>query len=135
MAVAKEPELYRCAAGYVGVYDLVSRHEDLSRYTRWTRNWVNDWVGARATLMERSPTELAANIRAPVFLAAGGADYVAPISHSRKMERALKRAGVPVETLFVETEGHGFTTDANRRRFYVQLLDFLSRHLGGATAQ
>jgi dipeptidyl aminopeptidase/acylaminoacyl peptidase len=135
MAVAKEPDLYRCAAGYVGVYDLVSRHEDLSRYTRWTRNWVNDWVGERATLTERSPTELAANIRAPVFLAAGGADYVAPISHSRKMERALKRAGVPVETLFVETEGHGFTTDANRRRFYVQLLDFLSRHLGGATAQ
>jgi dipeptidyl aminopeptidase/acylaminoacyl peptidase len=135
MAVAKEPELYRCAAGYVGVYDLAERHGELSRYTRWTRNWVNDWLGERSTLKERSPTELAASIRAPVFLAAGGADYIAPISHSRKMERALKRAGVPVETLFIDSEGHGFTNDANRRRFYAQLLDFLSPHLGGATAQ
>lgn len=135
MAVAKEPALYRCAAGYVGVYDLVERHGDLSRYTRWTRNWVNDWLGERSTLKERSPTELAASVRAPVFLAAGGADYIAPISHSRKMERALKRAGVPVETLFIDSEGHGFTNDANRRRFYAQLLDFLSPHLGGATAR
>jgi dipeptidyl aminopeptidase/acylaminoacyl peptidase len=135
MAVAREPDLYRCAAGYVGVYDLVERHGDFTRYTRWTRNWVNDWLGERATLRDKSPTELADRIRAPVFLAAGGADYVAPISHSRKMERALKRAGVPVETLFIESEGHGFTNDANRRRFYAQLLAFLSRHLGGATAK
>lgn len=47
----------------------------------------------------------------------------------------MKRAGVPVETLFIDSEGHGFTNDANRRRFYAQLLDFLSPHLGGATAQ
>lgn len=134
MGAAKEPDLYRCAVGYVGVYDLVSRHDDLSISARWSMNWVNDWMGERRTLREKSPTELADSIKVPVFLAAGGADYIAPISHSRKMERALRRAKVPVETLFIDSEGHGFTGDANRRRFYVQLLDFLSRHLGGANA-
>ena len=51
------------------------------------------------------------------------------------MEKALKAAGVPVETLYVRTEGHGFYAEANRRAYYTQLLDFLSRHLGGAKAK
>lgn len=134
MGAVKEPDLYRCAVGYVGVYDLASRHDDLAGSARAYRNWVNDWMGERRTLGARSPTEFADRIKVPVFLAAGGADYIAPISHSRKMERALRRAKVPVETLFIDSEGHGFTNDANRRRFYVQLLDFLSRHLDGAKA-
>ena len=47
----------------------------------------------------------------------------------------LESAGVPVETLYVRTEGHGFYSDANRRTYYTRLLDFLSRHLGGAKAK
>ena len=50
------------------------------------------------------------------------------------MERALRAAGVPVETLYYETEGHGFYTLAHRRGFDARLLDFLARHLGGAGA-
>ncbi len=135
MGAAKEPELYRCAVGYVGVYDLVAMHRDDSRYARWTKNWINDWVGERDTLAAKSPTELASRIKAPVFLAAGGADPRAPIAHSKKMERALRNAKVPVETLYFDSEGHGFTTEPHRRAFYTQLLDFLSRHIGGAKAK
>ena len=40
-----------------------------------------------------------------------------------------------METLYVRTEGHGFYTEANQRTYYTQLLDFLSRHLGGAKAK
>lgn len=134
MGVAKEPDLYRCAVGYVGVYDMVALHDERSMAARWTRHWANEWMGERSDMRARSPNELAAQVRVPVFLAAGGKDFIAPVSHTRKMERALKRADVPVETLYIDTEGHGFTNDANRRRYYVQLLDFLSRHLGGARA-
>jgi dipeptidyl aminopeptidase/acylaminoacyl peptidase len=135
MGAAKEPELYRCAVGYVGVYDLVAMHRDDSRHARWWKNWVNEWVGERDTLASKSPTELASRIKAPVFLAAGGADPRAPIAHSKKMERALRSANVPVETLYFDSEGHGFTTEPHRRAFYTQLLDFLSRHIGGAKAK
>jgi dipeptidyl aminopeptidase/acylaminoacyl peptidase len=135
MGAAKEPELYRCAAGYVGVYDLVAMHRDDSRHARWWKNWVNEWVGERDTLASKSPTELASRIKAPVFLAAGGADPRAPIAHSKKMERALRSAKVPVETLYFDSEGHGFTTESHRRAFYTQLLAFLSRHIGGAKAK
>ena len=135
MGAAKEPDLYRCAVGYVGVYDLVAMHREDSRYARWSKNWINDWVGERDTLAAKSPSELASRIKTPVFLAAGGADPRAPIAHSKKMERALRSAKVPVETLYFDSEGHGFTTEPHRRAFYTQLLDFLSRHIGGAKAK
>jgi len=131
MGVAKEPDLYRCAVGYVGVYDLVAMHAEDARHSRWMRNWANDWVGDRSTLATRSPVNLASQIKVPVFLAAGGADDIAPIAHSRRMERALKAAGVPVQTLYVDSEGHGFRKEENRRAYYQRLLAFLAEHLGG----
>mgnify|MGYP002139518103 CR=1 FL=1 len=48
---------------------------------------------------------------------------------------ALKRAGVPVQTLYYANEGHGFHTEAHRRAFYQRLLDFLGNHLGGKKAE
>lgn len=133
MGVASQPDLYRCAVGYVGVYDLVAMHnEDTRGRAAWMRHWANDWVGERSTLAARSPVNLASRIRAPVFLAAGGADDIAPIHHSRKMERALRAADVPVRTLYIDSEGHGFRQEPHRREYYRQLLDFLADHLGGA---
>jgi hypothetical protein len=68
------------------------------------------------------------------FLAAGGQDKRAPIEHSKMMESALRKAGVPVETLYYDTEAHGFYTQEHRQEFYTRLLAFLSRSLGGAVA-
>jgi dipeptidyl aminopeptidase/acylaminoacyl peptidase len=119
----------------VGVYDLPAMHKDDAGVTRWLETWANDWVGERSTLAARSPTTLAGNIKVPVFMAAGGKDDRAPISHSKKMEKALKAAGTPVETLYFPTEGHGFYTEPHRREYYTRLLAFLARHLGGATAE
>lgn len=135
MGVAKEPDLYRCAVGYVGVYDLELRHRDLSDEGRLAKTWAQDWMGERNALAGRSPTHLADRIKVPVFLAAGGKDERAPLEHSERMEKALKKAGVPVETLYFPNEGHGFYTEPHRREYYTRLLGFLSRHLGGAPAQ
>ncbi|MEG3049263.1 MAG: S9 family peptidase [Thermomonas sp.] len=134
MGVAKEPDLYRCAVGYVGVYDLEAMHREDSRNARWLRNWMDEWVGERKELADRTPIALASRIKAPVLLAAGGADLIAPISHSKAMARALRNAGKPVETLYFDSEGHGFYTEEHRRAFYVKLLDFLADHIGGARA-
>lgn len=136
MGVAKEPALYRCAAGYVGVYDLELMHRQKSRHAKWLGNYMDDWVGdERAALADISPTSLATKIRVPVFLAAGGKDEIAPQAHTERMEKALKAAGVPVEAMYVRTEGHGFYAEENRRTYYNRLLGFLSRHLGGAAAK
>lgn len=134
MGAAREPGLYRCAVGYVGVYDLAEMHRDNARAARWMGQWSDDWVGERSTLQARSPVHLAERITAPVLLVAGGEDHVTPIDQSHAMERALRRAGKSVETLYVDSEGHGFYAEEHRRTFYTRLLAFLSQHLGGGSA-
>lgn len=135
MGVAREPDLYRCAVGYVGVYDLPTMHTQGDVQRRGSgETYIREWIGERAELGATSPNRIADRIRVPVFLAAGGEDERAPIEHSRLMERALRQAGVPVETLYFDTEGHGFYVEKNRIEYYTRLLAFLSRHLGGRTA-
>ncbi|OHE83640.1 MAG: peptidase S9 [Lysobacterales bacterium RIFOXYD1_FULL_69_11] len=135
MGVAKEPDLYRCAVGTVGVYDLPTMHTHGDIQQRGSgQTFLNEWIGDRDSLAAVSPNRMADRIKVPVFLAAGGEDERAPIAHSEMMERALKQAGVPVETLYFPNEGHGFYLEKNRREYYTRLLAFLSRHLGGRTA-
>lgn len=135
MGVAKEPSLYRCAVGYVGVYDLPMMHSrgDIQRRGSG-ETYLNEWIGPKAGLDAVSPNRMADRIKVPVFLAAGGEDERAPIEHSKAMEKALQAAGVQVESLYFPNEGHGFYVEANRKEFYTRLLAFLDRHIGGAPA-
>lgn len=95
---------------------------------------MDAWVGdERAALADISPTSLATKIRVPVFRPRAERTR-SPAGAHREDGKALKAAGVPVEALYVRTEGHGFYAEENRRTYYNRLL-FLSRHLGGATAK
>lgn len=134
MGVAREPTLYRCAAGYVGVYDLPQMLSNRETPVESDKAWNRQWVGVAADLVDRSPVNLASQIKVPVFLAAGGQDKIAPIEHSERMEKALRAAGVPVETLYFRTEGHGFFVPAHEQEFYSKLLGFLNHNIGGGTA-
>lgn len=135
MGAAREPEMYRCAAGYVGVYDLPAMYVTGDIQGRRSGEaFLHRWLGDKGTLEAASPTRLATRIKAPVFLAAGGEDDRAPETHTRRMEKALQSANVPVEALYYPREGHGFYVESNRREFYTRLLAFLSRHLGPVQA-
>lgn len=133
---AKEPDLYRCAAGNVGVYDLPMMHtRGDTQELKWGRTYLRDWIGDAKDLAPASPTNMATRIKSPVFMAAGGEDERAPVQHTELMERRLKAAGVPVEAVYYRTEGHGYYKEENQRDYYTKLLAFFSRHLGGATAK
>lgn len=135
MGVAKEPDLYRCAVGYVGAYDLPTMHTHGDIQQRGSgETYLREWIGSRDELAAVSPNRMADRIKVPVFLAAGGEDQRTPIEHSKMMERALIAAGKPVETLYYPNEGHGFYVEANRKAYYEKLLAFLGRHLGGKVA-
>lgn len=131
MGVAKEPDLYKCAVGYVGVYDLnmLWGRGDISQ-SSFGKDFLADNLG-KQDLDASSPNKLVSRIKAPVFLAAGGADVRAPQSHSEAMERALKAAGKPVESMYYSTEGHGFVKDENQIAYYTKLFQFFERHIGG----
>ncbi|MEI2260966.1 S9 family peptidase [Stenotrophomonas indicatrix] len=136
MGTVREPGLYRCAAGYVGIYDLplmYARGDIQSDESGLI--YLREWLGRPKDLVERSPVNLAAQVGVPVLLAAGREDQRAPVVHTERMEAALKQAGTPVQALYYKNEGHGLYNLANLRDYYGHLLAFLSRSLGGATAQ
>jgi dipeptidyl aminopeptidase/acylaminoacyl peptidase len=130
MGVAKEPGLYKCAVGQVGVYDPAKWKSDKSLGNDYARRFFDETMndGDLATV---SPNRLASKIKVPVFLSAGHEDDNVPVEHTEKMEAALKAAGVPVETLYFKTEGHGIYKREHKREFYGRLLTFLQKNIGG----
>ncbi|HEV8695367.1 MAG TPA: prolyl oligopeptidase family serine peptidase, partial [Lysobacter sp.] len=86
MGVVREPALYRCAAGYVGVYDLPMMHTSGDVQRRGSgETYLREWIGEPEALGAVSPNRMADRIKVPVFLAAGGEDERAPIEHSKRM--------------------------------------------------
>jgi dipeptidyl aminopeptidase/acylaminoacyl peptidase len=131
MGVAREPKLYQCAIGYVGVYDLELMYEsgDIPG-SKSGLEYLKEVLGEdRAELRARSPVHLADRIEAPVLLLHGKDDGRADFSHAKRMRAALDRHRKKYEWLAYGNEGHGFYDEISRREAYDKILDFLARHL------
>ena len=132
MGTVREPELYRCAIGYAGVYDLALMYNtgDISRLQNG-RAYLRTALGDDPVQLEaRSPVAQAARIRADIMLIHGAQDRRAPIQHARRMRSALEAAGKQVTWIAEDEEGHGFFNQARRRAMYEQVLAFLARNIG-----
>lgn len=133
MGAVREPALYRCAAGNVGVYDLDMMYKEDARSHDSYREYMDRTLG-RDNLAAISPNLLADRITIPVLLTAGDSDLTAPPGHTRKMRAALEALDKPVETKIYFGEGHGFYEPENRTDFYTRLLAFLDRNIGAKAA-
>lgn len=137
MAPIRAPDLYRCAFGYVGVYDIdmmfkrgdIPRTDSGLRYLRRTHG-TDSGIWA-----ENSPARRADEVRIPVYLAAGARDERTPPEQTELMNRALIAAGNPPEGMIIQSgEMHGFYDVANRVNLYTSMLNFFSRHIGNDSA-
>src|SRR6266404_493766 len=93
------PDLFRCAVGYAGIYDLtlMSSEGDIAE-TRLGRGYVANVLGQDvASLRQTSPVYNAGRLRARVLLIHGKQDQRAPIVHAEELQRALIEAGNPPE--------------------------------------
>lgn len=134
MAPIRAPGLFKCAFGYVGVYDIdmmfkrgdIPQNESGLRYLRRTHGTnTADWT-------ENSPARRAAEVRVPVYLAAGARDQRTPPEQTELMNRALIAAGNPPEGVIIQSgEMHGFYDEKARVNLYTEMLAFFSRHIGG----
>ena len=137
MALAREPDVFKCGINYVGVTDL-----DLFLNATWAdyaysdavQYSIKEMVGDAARDAERlrntSPVNLASRIRSPVLMAYGGVDFRVPIEHGTRMRAALERAGGKPVWILAADEGHGFRDPKNRDMFYQAMEKFLREHLG-----
>lgn len=130
MGVVREPDLYRCAIGLAGVYDLPLMFDKGDILIgRSGEAYLKQVLGEDRQLMkERSPVHQVDKIQVPVLLVHGGEDRRVPIAHGEAMRDALKQANKSVEWLAFEREGHGVYQEENRAKFYGRLLEFLNEH-------
>lgn len=130
---AREPQLFKCAVGYSGIYDLslMFGTGDLRSSARG-QSYLKEAVGeGQQELKTRSPVNMAQDIRARVLLIHGSEDSRAPVEHAIRMRQALTSAGNPPEWLVAADESHGFGDAGNRAAAYRAMLDFFARNLGG----
>lgn len=131
-AAIRNPERYRCAASFAGVADWDAMLKYDRRYL--TKTASKSWQ-ARVTgesdfdLAAVSPTQQAARLTRPILIAHGEDDSNVPISQSKKLVAALKKAGKSdYEYVAYKDEGHGFSDPANQKDWFDRLDAFLAKH-------
>jgi dipeptidyl aminopeptidase/acylaminoacyl peptidase len=131
MGAAREPDLYRCAIGYAGVYDLQLMWESGDTPdSEFGRSYLERVIGTDpAKLRAQSPVYNAQNIKAPVLLIHGKVDGRADYEHAKRMRAALEQNSKKFEWLALGGEGHGVYDEDSRREVYERILQFLDANL------
>ncbi len=129
----KEPDLYRCAAAWAPVTDLVNLHRGIKN---GLHNEISlDRLGEDDDrLDEASPVHHADRIKIPVLLMHGNQDFTVQPENSRYMEAALKNAGKPVEAIYLDNADHYRQRHDARQAWLAALERFLTPQLGSQTA-
>ena len=131
MGAAREPELYACAIGYVGVYDMKLMHAcgDIPDRRRG-RAFLKKVHGTDPDVWaERSPTSHAKKMKASIFIAHGEDDVRVPMCQAKALTKALKKAGKEF-VYMTRDEGHGYQKLENRIDFYSEMERFLAVSIG-----
>lgn len=129
------PDLYKCAIGYVGVYDLeVMYKRDILSGTRDGRSFLSRTLGDDMDhLIAMSPSRHIDKIKVPVFLAQGTLDRKVPMEQFNSLKKGFDKQGIPVETMVASGEGHGFVKPENVNELYRRILAFLDKSIGPGT--
>lgn len=131
MLAVREPDMFKCAIGYVGVYDLNLMFKSEEAKDRRFKATMTRYLGSdQAQLDQFSPAKHADKIKIPVMLAHGMEDKRATFNHAEAMREALIKEGRPPEWMAVPDEGHGFYNTKNVLEFYTRMENFLAKHLG-----
>jgi len=128
----KEPDLYRCAIGNAGIYDLRLMYSrgDTPQFL-FGENYLKMVLGEKEDeLYERSPIAHLDRLKAKVMLIAGGADTRVPSVQGENLHDALLRARVEHEWMYERNEGHGYYDEAHVTQMYEKILAFLDHNIG-----
>lgn len=128
----KEPDLYRCAIGYVGVYDLplIFRNDDVRHSTKSENYFMRQMGDDMTELAARSPINQLDALKARVMLVVGGKDETVPPVQGINMHKAMLKRGMDHAWLEKPGEMHGFYDEANITELYTKLIQFVSSNIG-----
>ncbi|WP_235605872.1 alpha/beta hydrolase family protein [Rhodanobacter thiooxydans] len=130
--VVKEPDLYKCAIGYVGVYDLplMYRRGDIPQ-SSYGEGYLKRQLGDDlAALARHSPINQLDALKAHVMLVVGGRDKRVPPVQGLDLHEALTKRQVAHEWLYRADEMHGFYDEAHTAELYAKVAQFLGTNIG-----
>ncbi len=134
----KVPDLYKCAIGYVGIYDLPLMYHSGSDATQDLYNLDNmkRTLGTDMTVLaQHSPIDQLDNLKAKVMLIVGGRDTRVPAAQGMDMHIALLKRKIPHVWLYKPDEWHGFYNEKNIAELFQKVDAFLDANIGpGVTA-
>jgi len=130
MGVTKAPDMWAAGVPIVPFVnwfteleheDPVLRESDLAT--------MGDPVKNRALYEDRSPIHFIENVKAPLFLLAGGHDPRCPKDETQQVVDSIQKRGGTVEYKIYENEGHGFARVENQIDAYSRAASFLKAHV------
>jgi dipeptidyl aminopeptidase/acylaminoacyl peptidase len=127
------PNLYKCAVGYVGAYDLtlLGTRGDVAHFAGGS-SAMDEYLGSDMEERKReSPAYNADKLTIPVMIAYGGADVRVVPKHAENMMAALDKAGKKYpEPIYHPKEPHGFRDQEHNFDLYKQMLAFFDKYIG-----
>ena len=95
------------------------------------KRYLDRVLGTDAAVLNAwSPAQNVDKIKVPVLLAQGSIDKRVPMDQFNALKNAFKSAGVPIETMVAQGEGHGFYKPENTAELYMRMEAFLNKHIG-----
>jgi acetyl esterase/lipase len=128
----REPNLYKCTIGYVGVYDLhlMYTRGDIPQST-FGESYLKTVLGENQDdLAERSPISHLDRIKAKIMLIVGGVDRRVPAVQGENLHAALLKRKIDHVWVYERTEGHGFYDEKHTTALYEQIVSFLDHSIG-----
>lgn len=130
-AATMAPELFKCAVGFAGVYDLelMFSEGDIKGLGSGLAYLRQVLPKEPAQLHAMSPVYNVDKLKAAILLVHGGEDERAPIEQYQALTKALDAKSYPYKSLVLDNEGHGFYNDEHCAQYYSELLSFLKTQL------
>ncbi len=134
-AVVHEPDLYKCSIPDAGIYDIDLQWKKADSFRGNPKARDNYFVTMFGThedeeiITSRSPALNVDKVKADLLLVHGKEDVRVPIENAYFLEKQLKAAGKPYDTIY-KKDGHGFQKVPYRIELYKKMLKFLDKNIG-----
>ncbi|MCL1077033.1 S9 family peptidase [Parashewanella spongiae] len=126
-----EPDMFKCAIGVAGVYDLtLMKEEGDIPSINFGSSYLNEVLGNdQSKLQAMSPAHNVNKLKAKILLVHGKKDKRTPIEQYEALEDALNSAQYSFEKMIFDKEGHGLFNPENRAKYYKKMHSFLKENL------
>ena len=134
MGAIRYPDLYKCAVGESGIYDLpllykVGEISDKNTGIDYLRSAIGT---DQSELIRQSPSHNVDDIKADLLVSYAKLDGTSPPDQSIALTKALDNAGKKFELLVVLDEGDSIISESTQTERYSRLLEFLDKNIGDA---